>query len=131
MKRICVYCGSRPGSTPIYAKKAVELGHLLAKEHIELVYGGGNVGIMKVVADAVLQNGGSVIGVIPRKLRDLELVHPNLTECYVTESMHERKFLMSKLADGFIALPGGWGTLEELSEAVTWAQLNSTGLNFI
>lgn len=124
MKRICVYCGSRSGNTRAYAQKAMEIGALLAKNQIELVYGGGNIGIMKIVADAVLNNGGKVIGVIPRKLRDLELAHPGLTQCYTTESMHERKFLMSQLSDGFIALPGGWGTLEELSEAVTWAQLN-------
>ena len=124
MKRICIYCGSRSGKDPIYTQKAIEVGQLLAQNNIELVYGGGNVGIMKTVADAVLENGGNVIGVIPRKLRELELEHPNITECYVTESMHERKFLMSKLADGFIALPGGWGTLEEMSEAVTWTQLN-------
>ena len=108
----------------MYRKKAEEMGTLLAEQGKTLVYGGGNVGLMKSVADAALAKGGKVIGVIPRRLRELELAHPGLSECYVTESMHERKLLMNKLSDGFIALPGGWGTLEEISEAVTWTQLN-------
>ena len=123
-RRICVYCGSSPGTLPIYKQQALGLGQTLANQGIELVYGGGNVGLMKAVADGALQAGGQVIGVIPRKLMDLELAHPGIQQIHITESMHQRKYLMAQLSDGFIAMPGGWGTLEELSEVTTWTQLN-------
>ena len=124
IRRIAVYCGASSGNNPIYTQAAQAWGCFLAKQKITLVYGGGNVGIMKVVADVVLEHGGQVIGVIPKGLADLELQHPHLTECYVTDSMQERKFLMRSLADACVALPGGWGTLEELTEFVTLSQLN-------
>ena len=122
--RICVYCGASNRINISYKKLAFSLGALLGSRSIALVYGGGNVGLMKEVADGALSVGGTVLGVIPRKLRDLELAHPDISELFVTESMHERKMLMAQLADAFIALPGGWGTLEELAEAATWTQLN-------
>jgi uncharacterized protein (TIGR00730 family) len=121
--RICVFCGSSPGRTPAYASAARNLGALLARRGIGLVYGGGNVGLMGIVADAVLADGGEVLGVIPRALVDRELAHARLTELVVVDTMHERKQRMHDLADGFIALPGGFGTLDELFEALTWAQL--------
>lgn len=123
-QRIAVYCGSRAGNNPIYTEAAIELGRELAANNITLVYGAGNVGLMKKVADSVLENKGQVWGVIPRKLIDLELAHPNLTECFVTESMSERKMMMSQLSDAFIAMPGGFGTLEEIAEVTTLTQLN-------
>ena len=123
MKRIAVYCGSRPGIRPAYAAAAAELGALLAREKIELVYGGGAVGLMGVVADAVLQHGGHVIGVIPKKLVIKEVVHEKLPDLRIVEDMHERKALMAELADGFIALPGGFGTYEEFFEILAWGQL--------
>jgi len=123
-RHVCVYCGSSSGNHPEYQAAATELGQLLAQRQITLVYGGGNIGLMKTVADGVLEAGGNVIGVIPRKLMDLELAHPHIQEIYVTESMHQRKYMMAQLADAFVAMPGGWGTLEELSEITTWAQLN-------
>ena len=121
--RLCVFCGSAAGVSPSYATAAKELGRLLAARSIGLVYGGGNVGLMGVVADAVLAAGGEAIGVIPRALVDRELAHPGLTECIVVETMHTRKQCMHDLSDGFIALPGGYGTLDELFEALTWSQL--------
>jgi uncharacterized protein (TIGR00730 family) len=121
--RICVYCGSNAGRSPAYAAAARELGTLLASRGIGLVYGGGNVGLMGMVADAAIAGGGEVIGIIPRPLVDRELAHRGLSELHVTGSMHERKQLMHDLSDGFIALPGGFGTLDELFETLTWAQL--------
>lgn len=122
-KRICVYCGSRPGHDDRYRQAAVDLGRLLAARDLGLVYGGGHVGLMGVIADAALAAGGEVIGVIPEQLRQQEVAHDGLSELHVVTDMHERKALMANLADGFIALPGGLGTLEELSEMLTWQQL--------
>lgn len=123
MKRLCVFCGSRTGKPAIYAAAATALGTLLAERGIELVYGGGKVGLMGVIADAALAAGGTVVGVIPEALMEKELGHGGVTELHVVQTMHERKALMSELSDGFIALPGGYGTLEELFEVITWAQL--------
>jgi len=123
MKRIAVYCGSNKGNRPEYAAAAQELGALLAREKIELVYGGGMVGLMGIVADAALQHGGHVIGVIPEKLVIKEVVHEKLPDLRVVKNMHERKALMAELADGFIALPGGYGTYEEFFEVLAWSQL--------
>jgi uncharacterized protein (TIGR00730 family) len=123
MKYVCVYCGSSPGGRASYVSAAREFGAELVRRDIGLVYGGASVGIMGAVADAVLQAGGRVIGVLPRALVEKELAHTGLTELRVTESMHERKLQMSELADAFVALPGGVGTLEELFEIWTWAQL--------
>ena len=123
MRRICVYCGSSMGENPIYRESAQAVGTLLANRGLGLVYGGGNVGLMGVLADAALAAGGEVIGIIPGGLFSREVGHPGLTEMRVVGTMHERKALMADLADGFIALPGGMGTLDELFEILTWAQL--------
>ncbi|CAD0007717.1 LOG family protein [Flavobacterium salmonis] len=123
MKRITVFCGSSFGTEEIYKEQAALLGETLAKQNIELVYGGANVGLMGAVADAVLNNGGKAIGVLPNFLRSKEIAHLGLTELILVESMHERKTKMNDLCDGVIALPGGFGTLEELFEMITWAQL--------
>ena len=123
MKRICVYCGSSQGIRSDYQAAAQALGTELVKHQLGLVYGGAKVGLMGIVADAVLQQGGEVIGVIPQALLDKELDHQGLTELHVVNSMHERKQRMAELSDAFIALPGGYGTLEELSEITTWTQL--------
>ena len=123
MKRIAVYCGSRAGVRPEYATAAQALGTALAREKIELVYGGGMIGLMGIVADAALQHGGHVIGVIPEKLVLKEVVHEKLPDLRVVNTMHERKAVMAELADGFIALPGGFGTFEELFEVLAWSQL--------
>lgn len=123
LKSICVYCGSSPGRRDDYATAARGLAAALVERQIRLVYGGAKVGIMGVLAGAVLQLGGDVIGVIPEALVHKEVAHTGLTELHVTASMHERKTLMAELADGFVALPGGIGTLEELFEVWTWAQL--------
>ncbi len=123
MKKVCVFCGSNGGSDPRFAAAARTAGELLADEGISIVYGGGRVGLMGVVADAALARGGSVVGVIPRALWEREVGHRGLTEMHMVETMHERKALMASLADGFIALPGGLGTLEEIFEVWTWAQL--------
>ncbi|WKJ89269.1 TIGR00730 family Rossman fold protein [Methylomonas montana] len=120
---ICVYCGSSPGRREAYATAAFGLAEALVSRNIRLVYGGAGIGIMGMVADRVLKLGGQVIGVIPKALAHKEVAHPNLTELHVTSSMHERKMRMAELSDGFIALPGGIGTLEELFEIWTWAQL--------
>jgi len=120
---VCVFAGSSPGARPEYAAAARRLGRSLAGEGISVVYGGGSVGLMGVLADEVLAGGGSVIGVIPRALYEREVGHDGLTELRVVESMHERKAQMADLADAFIALPGGMGTLEELFETLTWGQL--------
>ncbi len=121
--RICVFCGSSPGLRPEYVAGARELARSLVSAGIELVYGGAEVGVMGVLADTALEAGGSVTGVIPQNLVDREIAHRSLTRLHVVETMHERKALMAELSDGFIALPGGLGTLEELFEALTWGQL--------
>jgi uncharacterized protein (TIGR00730 family) len=123
MKRLCVYCGSSKGTGDSYVKAAHELAALLVASGIELVYGGASKGIMGVLADAVLAGGGQVRGVIPQSLHDKEIAHAGLTELYVVNSMHERKSLMAVLSDGFVAMPGGFGTLEEIIEVLTWGQL--------
>jgi uncharacterized protein (TIGR00730 family) len=123
VKKICVYCGSNPGRNPRFKAAASELGQALVRRGLGLVYGGASVGIMGTVADAVLAQGGEVIGVIPSALDAKEITHPGLTELHVVDSMHARKAIMSEVADGFIALPGGWGTMEEIFEILTWAQL--------
>ncbi len=124
MKRIAVYCGSSSGSDDIFGAKAYQLGKTLAQNNIELVYGGAKVGLMGAVANGVLDNGGRATGVLPRFLAEKELQHTRLTELIFVETMHERKAKMSALADGFIGLPGGFGTMEELFEMLTWAQLS-------
>jgi uncharacterized protein (TIGR00730 family) len=123
VNRICVFCGAATGNDPVHARAAAVLGRELASRSIELVTGGGKVGLMGVIADAALECGGRVIGVIPRGLEEREVAHRGLTELRVVETLHERKALMHELSDAFIALPGGFGTLDELAEAVTWAQL--------
>lgn len=123
MRRICVYCGSNTGARAVYTEAARQLADLLVREGLELVYGGASKGIMGVIADRVLEQGGIVHGVIPQSLFDKEIAHERLSELHVVESMHQRKTLMADLSDGFIAMPGGFGTLEEIIEAVTWGQL--------
>jgi uncharacterized protein (TIGR00730 family) len=123
MKAICIFCGSSPGLDPLYLKTAVATGQALAKAGLTVVYGGGKVGLMGTVADAVLAAGGEVVGVIPETLMRREVGHRGLTELHVVETMHQRKQMMAERADAFIALPGGIGTLEELFEAWTWRQL--------
>lgn len=122
-QRVCVYCGSNPGGRAAYAAAARRLGTLLGERGLGLVYGGGNVGLMGVVADAALGAGAEVVGVIPRAMVERELTHQGLTDLRVVASMHERKALMAELADAFVALPGGLGTLDELFEVWTWGQL--------
>jgi len=123
VRRICVFCGSSPGRRPAFAAAASELGARLAADGIGLVYGGGSVGLMGTVADAALAAGGEVVGVIPEALAGKEVAHTGLTRLHVVKSMHERKALMAEMADAFLALPGGFGTLDELFEAITWGQL--------
>jgi uncharacterized protein (TIGR00730 family) len=123
IKNICVYCGSSPGKSPVYSNAAARLAQALCERGIGLVYGGAAVGVMGAIADAVLDAGGEAVGVIPRALAVKEVAHDGLTELHVVASMHDRKAMMAELADGFIALPGGWGTLEEIFEMLTWAQL--------
>lgn len=123
LRRVCVFCGSSHGSRPTFAQAADGLGRLLAAEGIELVYGGGDVGLMGVIADAVMDAGGEVVGVIPEDLVRAEVAHRGLTRLEVVADMHERKARMAELSDGFIALPGGLGTFEELFEQLTWRQL--------
>ncbi|MGN2244292.1 TIGR00730 family Rossman fold protein [Frateuria sp. GZRR33] len=120
---LCVYCGSSSGSHPEYVEQARAFGTEMARRGIALVYGGGKVGLMGTVADAVLEAGGKAIGVIPRQLVDLEVAHPGLTELVVVETMHQRKTRMYELSDAFAALPGGFGTMDEMFEMLTWAQL--------
>ncbi len=122
-RSVCVFCGSAPGARPSYSLAAQELGRALAERSITLVYGGGRLGLMGIVADAALEAGGRVVGVIPRMLIERELAHPRLTRQHVVTTMHERKTLMAELSDGFVGLPGGMGTFDELVEIVTWAQL--------
>lgn len=123
MKSICVYCGSSPGNSPIYTEGAKQLARALVDQNINLVYGGGNVGLMKVIADEVMALGGHVTGVIPKALMQLEVGHRHVHTLHVVEDMHERKAMMASLSDAFIAMPGGIGTLEELFEMLTWLQL--------
>lgn len=123
MKSITVFCGSSFGSDEIYKEQATLLGETLAKQNIQLIYGGANVGLMGAVADGVLQKGGKAIGVLPHFLQSKEIAHQNLTELILVETMHERKTKMNELCDGVIVLPGGYGTLEEFFEMITWAQL--------
>ncbi len=121
--RVCVYCGSKTGENPAFAKQAKALGKQLATQNIGVVYGGGSIGLMNEIANATLSRGGEVHGVIPKHLHDLEVAHRQLTTLHITDSMHERKAMMAELSDAFIALPGGFGTFEELMEAITWLQL--------
>jgi uncharacterized protein (TIGR00730 family) len=123
VRRVCVYAGSNPGSHPAYADAAQALAHTMAERGIGLVYGGGKVGLMGVLADTILEAGGEAIGVMPRALIEREIGHRGLTELRVVDSMHERKALMAELSDAFVAVPGGIGTLEELIEVYTWSQL--------
>jgi uncharacterized protein (TIGR00730 family) len=123
MRRVCVYCGSSPGRDPVYGKAVADLALALVRRGIGIVYGGGAVGLMGVLADTALAAGGEVIGIIPRSLEEREVGHRSLTELRVVESMHERKALMADLSDAFVAAPGGIGTLEELVEVYTWSQL--------
>ena len=127
MKSVAVYCGSSSGNQPIYTEQAQAMGRELARRGLTLVYGGGCVGLMGTIADAVLAEGGQVIGVIPGFLADKELAHKGCTELHVVETMHQRKLLMADLAEGFVAMPGGFGTLEELFEVLTWGQLGLHG----
>ncbi len=123
MKRICVYCGSKAGNRPQYLQAAKNLGQALLARHIGLIYGGASVGLMGGIADTLIENGGEVIGVIPESLFEDEIAHPGLTQRINVKNMHQRKATMASLADGFIALPGGFGTMEEVLEAITWSQL--------
>ncbi len=123
LKNVCVYCGSSPGKDPIFLKAARAMGEEIARRGLTLIYGGGRLGLMGQVARATMENGGKVIGVIPQSLQDQELAFQELTELHVVGSMHERKALMADLADGFAAMPGGYGTLEEIFEVLTWVQL--------
>ena len=123
MRSVCVYCGSNGGARPVYAERAAQLGDRLAREGLAVVYGGGNVGLMGIVADAALAAGGEVIGVIPEQLVGWEVAHRGLTRLDVVANMHERKARMFDLSDAFVALPGGFGTLDEMFEMLTWRQL--------
>ena len=123
MLSICIFCGSSAGRNTAYKGAAVKLGQLLAEKKLNLVYGGGNIGLMGEIAQSVIKAGGKAIGVIPQFLVEKELVYTNLTKIHVVDSMHERKAMMVELADAFIAMPGGFGTLEETVEVLTWAQL--------
>ncbi|MCA0455542.1 MAG: TIGR00730 family Rossman fold protein [Chloroflexi bacterium] len=123
MKQVCIFCGSYAGAQPVYMQAARAIGLSLAKREIGLVYGGGKVGLMGAIADGALEGGGQVLGIIPQSLVDRELAHKGLTELQILSSMHERKAAMAQVAEGFIALPGGFGTLDELFEIITWAQL--------
>lgn len=124
IKRICVFCGSKHGARPVYTATARQLGKSLVSQGIGLVYGGGSIGLMGDIADAVLQEKGNVVGVIPRALASKEFAHAGLTELRMVSSMHERKAMMAELSDAFIAMPGGFGTFDELFEILTWAQLD-------
>jgi len=124
MQSICIYCGSSKGNNPMYAKVARETGAFFASKGIKIIYGAGNVGLMGEVADGALEAGGEVIGVIPEFLKKWEVCHTGLTDLHVFETMHQRKSFMAEISDGFLALPGGFGTLDELFEIMTWKQLN-------
>jgi uncharacterized protein (TIGR00730 family) len=123
MKAVCVFCGSSPGTDPVYWEVASALGREVARRDLQLVYGGGKVGLMGAVADAALEAGGEVVGVIPQALVDKEVAHRGLTELVVVGTMHDRKARMADMADAFVALPGGYGTFEEFCEVLTWTQL--------
>ncbi len=123
LRSLCVFCGSSTGTDPAFRHAAESLGTALVRRDITLVYGGGNIGLMGVIADRVMEEGGRAIGVIPRQLQEKELAHHGITDLRVVGSMHERKALMAELAEGFVALPGGYGTIEEFSETLTWSQL--------
>lgn len=123
MKRICVFCGSSLGAKPLYGQVAVGLGHALADRGIGLVYGGAGIGLMGKIANAVLEKGGEVVGVVPRLIMEKEVAHTGLADLRIVDTMHERKAMMAALSDGFIALPGGLGTIEEFVEVLTWLQL--------
>ena len=127
LKRVCVFCGSNPGSREEYGVAARGLAGVLVRQGIVLVYGGGNVGLMGMIADAMLQAGGEVIGVIPQSLVAKEVAHRGVTELRIVDTMHQRKALMNELSDAFVALPGGFGTLEELFEILSWSQLGIHG----
>jgi len=123
MKSIGVFCGANTGLNPVYSEASAALGKLMAEQHIALVYGGGNVGLMGVIADAILEHGGKAVGVIPQSLVDREVAHSGLQELHVVQTMHERKALMAARSDAFIAMPGGFGTFDEICEIITWNQL--------
>ncbi|WP_276498819.1 TIGR00730 family Rossman fold protein [Pontibacter litorisediminis] len=123
MKSIAVFCGANAGNNPVYAEAATKLGQQMAAKRIRLVFGGGKVGLMGTIADAVLAKGGEAVGVIPQSLIDREVAHTGLTEQHVVKTMHERKALMASKSDAFIAMPGGFGTLDEINEIITWNQL--------
>jgi uncharacterized protein (TIGR00730 family) len=123
MPTLCVFCGSSFGINPVYVEETIRFGRIMAEKGIGLVYGGGNTGLMGTLADAVLQHGGRVTGVIPSKLVERERAHNNLTTLHIVNSMHERKAMMAELSDGFVALPGGLGTFDEFCEILTWNQL--------
>ena len=123
MKHLCIFCGSSKGNDPVYENTALELAEIIVNQGLTMVYGGGSIGIMGVLADQILSLNGKVIGVIPKFLYDLEVGHDNVTELIIVESMHERKQKMAEISDGFLALPGGFGTLEEMGEILTWIQL--------
>lgn len=123
LKSICVFCGSKVGNETSYQREAEKLGYLMAENNIGLIYGGGSIGLMGTIADAVLEKNGNVIGVIPKFLADMEIAHNSADQMLIVSSMHERKQKMEELSDGVIAMPGGFGTLEELAEILTWAQL--------
>jgi uncharacterized protein (TIGR00730 family) len=123
MKSICVFCGSSVGLRENYKNKARSLGKIMALQNITLVFGGGNIGVMREIADSMLENGGEVIGVMPRHIVDKEIAHRQLTKLHIVNTMHERKAMMADLSDAFIALPGGFGTFDELFEVLTWNQL--------
>ncbi|MCA3694188.1 TIGR00730 family Rossman fold protein [Aquidulcibacter sp.] len=130
MKRVCVFCGSSSGASPLFEQDARFLGQALAAADIELVYGGASVGLMGAVANACLKAGGRVIGILPKALEAKEIAHKELTRLHIVDSMHERKAMMADMSDGFIALPGGLGTIEELFEIWTWGQLGYHGKPF-
>lgn len=123
MKRLCIFCGAKGGSNPIYKESAVNMATMMAHQQIELIFGGGKVGLMGILADTILTQGGKVQGVIPQGLMNEEVAHTGLTELHVVNTMHQRKELMYKLSDGFVAIPGGFGTLDEFFEILTWSQL--------
>jgi len=123
MNRICVFCGSKMGINPRFLETAIQLGRVLAERRLDLVYGGASIGLMGAVADSVMAGGGKAVGVIPEAMASKEVAHDGLTEMHVVSSMHERKSMMARLADAFVALPGGFGSFEELLEMITWAQL--------
>jgi uncharacterized protein (TIGR00730 family) len=124
IKTICVFCGSGTGDNPVYVERAKQLAHIFLKNKIQLVYGGANVGLMRVLADVMLEGNGNVTGVMPENLVQKEVAHSNLTKMHIVKDMQERKATMAKLSDGFIALPGAYGTLDELFEMLTWNQLH-------